>query len=162
MRDFCTEIKPVLERTVQALRWGRTDDGRNQDGRHDAGLPRALEGELGPLIRELKQLNPRVSMKELRELGGFDIRRLPRLPQHNNKEGCIGALMGICENTERVCRFGMVPEARLSGGVMREFCTAMKPVLERTVQAMQWGRTDDGLGRYRSGGGGGGRQPGRR
>ena len=136
--------------------------GGNQDARHDAGLPRCLEGELGPLIRELKQLNPRVSMTDLRESGGYDIRRLPRLPTHNNKPGCIGALLGICPQTERTCRFGMIPVARLSGGVMRDFSTEIKPVLERTVQALRWGRTDDGLGRYRNGGGGGGRPPGRR
>ena len=40
----------------------------DQDAQRDDGLSQGLEDKLGPLIRELKQLNPRVSMRELREL----------------------------------------------------------------------------------------------
>ena len=88
---------------------------------------------MGPLIRELKQLNPRVSMHELRELGRYDIRRLPVLPRSNGCNGCVGALLSLCPNTKRQCCFGMIPEGRMSEVLLRNFIRELKPVLERTV-----------------------------
>ena len=58
-------------------------------------MPQCLEDELGPLIRELKQLNPRVFMRELRDPGGYDIRRLPILPQQSGHNGYIEALLRV-------------------------------------------------------------------
>ena len=139
---------------------GAQNAGRgHSEVRHDEGLPQGLVGELGVLVRELKQRNPRANMRELRELGGYDLRRLPVMPR---RDGCYGALLGLCNFTDRTCHFRKVPEADLSAAFLRDFAREMKPVLERTVQALGRGRTVDNVARYRGGGGSGGGQAGRR
>ena len=122
-----------------------------------------LESKLGPLIWELKQLNPRATIRELQELGGLEFSRLLTLPHINGKTVCYGALMGLCRQMDATCRFAMVPEADLTASFVQDFSQEMPPVLEHTVQALRRGQlVHDGLGRYRSGGNGAGRPAGRR
>ena len=145
-------------------------DGSHQGGhqftqldvRHDEGVPQGLESPLGALVRELKELNPRANMRELRDLGGYDHRRLPAMPRVGNIPGCYGALLGLCTYTNRTCRFIKTPEADLSAEFLRDFAREVKPVLERTVQGLKSGHRSEELTRYRGSRSGGWRQAGRR
>ena len=110
----------------------------------------------------MKQLNPRANMRELRDLGGYDHRRLPAMPRVGNTPGCYGALLGLCTYTNRTCRFIKTPEADLSAEFLRDFAREVKPVLERTVQALKNWQKSEELTRYRGSRSVSSRPPGRR
>ena len=142
--------------------FGRNGGGAGNDGRHSA--PRIIRDQLGQLINEAKQINDRVSLKDILNAGDIHIRRLPSLPAYEDNGRsmiCYAGLLGLCTHSR--CHFEPVKYNDLSDDFVSKVVSIFGPALEKYIERGRGNRGggNDGDNYYGRGGNRGGFNGGR-
>ena len=109
--------------------------------KHDE-IPWKIRDKIGPLIHDCVELsNNRFALKDLAQLGGLSISRLPRLRNHVDQQGrckiCHAGLLGRCLFTDATCKWHRIPNQELPDEFVAEWIRLVGPALEKCVKELR-------------------------